>query len=88
MASIKNLKKEFKYVLGDLIDAIFIWEISIGKETEQSLAVKTEIFEKYEAYLSKVNKKGVEQRGKYIHSVRNEFRTDAENLVEKINNLS
>lgn len=88
MASIKNLKKEFKYVLGDLIDAVFIWEISIGKETEQSLTIKTEIFEKYESYLSKVNKKDVEQRGKYIHSLRNEFRNDAEKLVEKINNLS
>ena len=28
MASVKNLKKDINYVLGDIIEAVYIWEIA------------------------------------------------------------
>ena len=37
MASVKNLKKEINYVLGDIVNIVYIWEMSTaGKPTEAS----------------------------------------------------
>lgn len=37
MASVKNLKKEINYVLGDIVNIVYIWEMTNGgKPTETS----------------------------------------------------
>jgi hypothetical protein len=36
MANIKNLKKDINYVLGDIIEAVYLFEISTGKPTTET----------------------------------------------------
>ena len=37
MASVRTLKKDINYVLGDIIEAVYIWELTYpGKETKNS----------------------------------------------------
>lgn len=56
MANVRNLKKDVRYVLGDLTTAVYMWEMAnTGKPTENSSALLNEIYEKYDDLLSKIN---------------------------------
>ena len=49
MASVKNLKKEINYVLGDIVNIVYIWEMSTaGKPTEASDKLVDEIYETFD----------------------------------------
>lgn len=40
MANIRNLKKDINYVLGDIIEAVYIWEIANSdKNTKDSVVI-------------------------------------------------
>ena len=45
MASIKNLKKDINYILGDIIEECYIWELeNPKKETVNTEAIISEVF--------------------------------------------
>ena len=63
MASVKNLKKEVNYVLGDIINIVYIWEMTTtGKPTEASDALLDSIFDTFDTLMTKINQKGVENK--------------------------
>jgi hypothetical protein len=39
MANIKNLKKDINYVLGDIIEAVYLFEISTTGNQQQKLMI-------------------------------------------------
>jgi hypothetical protein len=46
MASVKNLKKEINYVLGDIVNIVYVWEMTNGgKPTETSDQLVDTIYE-------------------------------------------
>ena len=46
MASKRDLKKDINYVLGDIIEAVYIWELTNpGKDTKKSEAIIDEAIE-------------------------------------------
>ncbi len=86
MASIKNLKKEINYVLGDIIDAAEVnLEILETVTQEQVNAFSDEVFEVYDDLLAKINDKKVENRKAHINEVKKEFENKAHSFVETIN---
>lgn len=88
MASIKHLKKDINYVLGDIIDAVLMWELSTGNQkSEQGTALIQEIIAKYDDFMSKISDRNAENRGVYLKSVRKDFEVEAGKLVEKLNGL-
>ncbi|MDP2089510.1 MAG: hypothetical protein Q8J84_08935 [Flavobacteriaceae bacterium] len=88
MASVKNLKKDINYVLGDIVDAIYLWEMYNPKaDNKASQAVVEDAFTSYDQLIEKVNQKKIENKKAHFSSVRKELETVANSLVEKVNGL-
>lgn len=90
MASVKNLKKEINYVLGDLVDIVYVWEITNGgKPTENTDEIVDSIYNTYDDLLSKINNsRKVEDKKAHFKGVRNDFEGFVNQTVEKINGLN
>ena len=88
MASVKNLKKDINFVMGDIIEAVYIHEMtSTGKPTEQSNALIDEAIATFDTLISKVNDKKTENRQAHLKQVEKDLETAAIQLVEKVNAL-
>ncbi|OMP31077.1 MULTISPECIES: hypothetical protein [Mangrovimonas] len=88
MANVRNLKKDINYVLGDIIEAVYVWEYNnTDKDTKKSEAIIDEAIEKFDALIAKVNDKNVEDKKAHFKSINQELEESAETLIEKINAL-
>ena len=86
MASIKNLKKDINYVLGDVIE--YALDVSILKnEPKKGDQIIDEAIEIFDALIEKVNTKKVENKKSHYKAINLELETQAKGLVEKINGL-
>lgn len=88
MASIKNLKKDINYVLGDIIEAVYIWEITNPeKGTDKSDKIIDEAIDTFDDLIAKVNVKGVEDKKAHFKGISQELETRGRKLIDKINAL-
>jgi len=88
MASIRNLKKDINYVLGDIIDAALIWELTnTDKDTQQSQAIVDLCIQYYDELINKVNQKNVENKKQHFRAINQELEAKAQELIDKINAL-
>ena len=88
MASVKNLKKEINYVLGDIVNIVYIWEMSTtGKPTEASDKLIDEVYETFDALMTKANEKDKKKKKKKIKQIRKEYEAAPNQFVAKINEL-
>ena len=61
MASVRDLKRDINYVLGDIIEAVYIWELTNpDKDTKKSEKIIDEAIETFDDLIEKVNAKDVE----------------------------
>lgn len=88
MASIRDLKKDINYVFGDIIEAVYIWELSNPKkDTKKSEAIIDEAIAGFDELIAKVNDKSVENRSAHLKSISKELESKGRDLIEKINKL-
>lgn len=88
MPSIRDLKKDINFVLGDIIEAVYIWEAGSGnKESEEGTVIIDEAIEVYDDLMDKINQKKVENAKSHFKSIRTELEEKATKLVEQLNNL-
>lgn len=88
MASVKNLKKDINFVLGDIIEAVYMWEMtSGGQPTEKSEALIDEAIVSFDNLIAKLNEKNVEDKKAHFKAVNKQLEETATQLVEKINAL-
>jgi hypothetical protein len=88
MASVKNLKKDINFVLGDIIEAVYIYEMTTsGKPSEKTNAIIDEAITSFDVLISKVNEKNVENKKAHFKHINSELEKTANQLVEKINAL-
>lgn len=88
MASVRNLKKDINYVLGDIIEAVYIHEMtSTGKPTAATEAVIDEAITSFDALITKVNQKNVENKKSHFKQINKDLEAAANQLVDKINAL-
>lgn len=86
MASIKNLKKDINYTLGDIID--YTLDVSILKnEIEKGNTIIDEAIETFDSLIAKVHAKGVENKKAHYKAVGAELETKANALIAKVNSL-
>lgn len=86
MASIRNLKKEINYVLGDVLDAAELsFEMLEDVTLEQLDTLSDTIFATYDELISKINDKKVENRAAHLKAIRKEFDDKAHEFVNQIN---
>ncbi|MHC5202638.1 hypothetical protein [Myroides sp. LJL119] len=87
MASVKNLKKDIHYVLGDILEAIYIHEMATTGATSETMAIEEATLRAYDELLAEVNKKNVENKKAHFKGIYSNLETIAGQLVDKINAL-
>ncbi len=88
MANIRDLKKDINFVLGDIIDAVYVWEaINPKTDSKKGEAIIDDAIATFDKLVSKVNDRKVENRSKHLSAVRTELEQDATALVERVNKL-
>ncbi|GLB50242.1 hypothetical protein [Neptunitalea lumnitzerae] len=88
MASIKDLKKDINYVLGDIIGAVTEWQEGASKEeAAKGEAIVDEVITVFDDLMAKVNAKPETTKKEHFQAIRAELETKATALVEKVNAL-
>jgi hypothetical protein len=88
MANVKNLKKDINYVLGDIIEAVYLFEIATtGKPTDETNALIDEAIASFDSLIGKVNAKNVENKKAHFKQINVELEQVANQLITKINGL-
>ncbi|MSP84771.1 MAG: hypothetical protein EXR18_02940 [Flavobacteriaceae bacterium] len=88
MANVKNLKKDINYVLGDIIEAVYLYEIATtGKPTDETNALIDETILSFDTLITKVNAKNVENKKSHFKQINVELEQVANQLIAKINSL-
>ncbi len=88
MGNVRDLKKDINYVLGDIIEAVYVWEYTnTSKDTKKSEAIIDEAIVTFDALIAKVNERKVENKKAHFKAIQNELETKGRALIEKINNL-
>ncbi|NJB70634.1 hypothetical protein GGR42_001096 [Saonia flava] len=89
MASIRDLKKDINFVLGDIIEAVYVWEATSKKpDSKEGSSIIDSAIKVFDDLIEKVNKKDVENRSSHLKKVRVELEEKATGLIEKLNKLS
>ncbi|UYW01586.1 hypothetical protein K5I29_01265 [Flavobacterium agricola] len=83
MASVRNLKKNVNYVLGDIISEV-IW---IGNNSEEGEKIVQEAFVAYDDLIARINAKQVENKKAHFSKINEDFKKIANQLVDKVNAL-
>jgi len=84
MASIKNLKKDINYVLGDVIDECLS---KLTSDTKKSEAIVDEAITIFDDLTAKVNAKNVENKKAHFKAINAELESKATDLLDKISKL-
>lgn len=88
MANKRDLKKDINYVLGDIIEAVYVWEYSNSeKDTKNSEKIIDDAIETFDDLIAKVNAKNVENKKAHFKSINSELETKGRELIERINKL-
>jgi len=88
MASVRELKRDINYVLGDIIEAVYIWQLTHPKkDTKESEKIIDEAITVFDALIVKVNQKDVDNKKKHFKGINQELETEGRKLIDKINAL-
>ncbi|KRP26594.1 hypothetical protein [Polaribacter sp.] len=86
MASIKNLKKDINYVLGDVIE--YALDVAALKnQPKKGNEIIDEAIVTFDELIVKINAKKVQDKKAHFKMLNQELETKAKGLVEKINSL-
>jgi len=86
MASIKNLKKDINYTLGDIIGFVSD-KVDTKGDNKEVEAIIDETISTFDALIAKINKKGVENKKAHYNGISADLEARATKLVAKINKL-
>ncbi|WP_121667196.1 hypothetical protein [Mesonia aquimarina] len=88
MASIKHLKRDLNYVMGDIIEAAYIHQMANPKADPKTIdQIVDEAVVTYDEMIVKINDRSQENRGQYLKQVNKELEQKATTLIEKLNTL-
>ena len=88
MANKRDLKKDINYVLGDIIEAVYVWELSnTSKPTKESEAIIDDAIATFDSLIAKVNDRKVEDKKAHFKAINQELESKGRGLIERINKL-
>ena len=88
MASVKNLKKDINYTLGDIIGECNVWELdNPSADTSKSQAIIDEAIATFDELIAKVHVKDVDNKKAHYKAINAELESKANALVDKLNAL-
>ncbi len=88
MANKRDLKKDINYVLGDIIEEVYVWELdNPGKDNKAGEAIIDEAIKSFDELIIRVNDQKVENPSKHFKTIRADLEKTAKALVDKVNAL-
>lgn len=87
MASIKDLKKDINFVLGDIIEAVYLVDSSRNEISKEGNEIIDSAIVIFDDLIVKVNKKGVANKKSHFKAIQAELEEKAKGLIEKLNGL-
>jgi hypothetical protein len=88
MANVRNLKKDINYVLGDIIEAVYIWEYAnADKDTKKSETIIDEAISAFDELVEKVNAKNVDNQKAHFKGIAKDLEAKGKALIEKVTAL-
>ena len=88
MANVRDLKKDINYVLGDIIEAVYIWELTnADKDNKKAEAIIDDAITTFDELITKVNQRNVDNKKKHYNAVKTELEERGRKLIDKINVL-
>ena len=88
MASIRDLKKDVNFVLGDIIEAVYLWEAgSNNKDSEEGSVIIDKAIAVFDELMSMIHEKEVTDTKAHFKKIRVELEKKATGLVEELNKL-
>lgn len=89
MASVRDLKKDINYVLGDIIEAVYIVEAANNKkDSKEGAKIIDSAIETFDDLIAKVNNRNVENKKAHFLALRSELETKATSLLDELNKLT
>lgn len=88
MANVRDLKKDINFVLGDIIEAVYIWELTNPeKDNKKAQAIIDEAILVFDELIVKMNQREVENKKKHFKAINQELEDRGRKLIEKVNAL-
>jgi hypothetical protein len=89
MASVKNLKKDINYVLSDIIEECYLWQMlqEDAKKADKAEKIIDEAISTFDELIEKVNTKKIKDKKAHFNSISNELENKAKSLLSKIEKL-
>ena len=88
MANKRILKKDLNYVLGDIIEAVYVWQFANPeKDDKESEKLIDEAIAVFDELIVKVNDRKVEDKKAHFKAINQELEVKGRALIEKINKL-
>ena len=88
MANIRDLKKDINYVLGDIIEAVYIVEAANNTQgSKEGEKIIDDAIATFDDLIVKVNQRDVENRKAHLKGVREELEKQGKALIDQLNKL-
>ncbi len=88
MASVKNLKRDLNFVFSDIIEAVYVWQLTNPTaDATKSEEIIDEAITAFDDSMEVVNAKGVENKKTHFKTLKNTVESKGKALIEKLNNL-
>lgn len=88
MASVRELKKDINFVLGDFIEAVYQWELdSNNANSDEGNALIDKAIGVFDELMQKIHQKDVENAKSHFTEIRTDLATKATNLIEELGKL-
>ena len=88
MASVRLLKRDINYVIGDIIEAVYLWEITNPKKDDKKAeAIIDDAIVVFDDLIEKVNTKNVDNKKQHFKAINQELEERGRKLIDAINAL-
>lgn len=89
MASIRDLKKDINFVLGDIIEAVYQWEAATdNSNSDEGSSIIDKSIQAFDDLMSQVHQKEVTDKKAHFKSIRAALEEKATGLIVELNKLA
>jgi hypothetical protein len=88
MASIKNLKKDANFVFGEIIEAVYVWQLTnSGKDDKASEGIIDDAIASFDGFMDRINEKNVADKKAHFKVISKDLEAKGNDLLSALNKL-